>query len=98
MIWRVRNLEVLLILRLVELHETELGEAVLKAYTIQPNTPHLNSYAAFTGPTRIQLLEPGTLNFKLTLCLPQEVIALTCLLLIELRDLERSQDSCYRKR
>ena len=30
-IWWIRYLEVLLVLRLVELHEAELGEAMLKA-------------------------------------------------------------------
>ena len=91
-VWWIRNLEVLLVLWFVELHEAKLGEAMLKTDTIKTNTPYLNTNGTLAWPTRVQLLEPRTLHLKLFLRLPQEVVALTCLLLVQLGNLEGSQN------
>ena len=64
-IWRVWDLELLLVSLLIDLHESEFWEAVLKAYAVEPDAPDLYTNRALARPSRIDLREVRLFDDKL---------------------------------
>lgn len=89
-IWGVWNFEILLIPGIIDLHEPELGEAVLKSNTIKPDRPNLDSDRALSRPPWVDLGEKWFFNNKFFHGFLHVRIPLARLLLPELHNLEWS--------
>ena len=95
MIWRVRNFELCLISLIVNLHETEFREAVLKTNSVESDASDLDPHCRLPRPSCVDVLKVLLFYDKLFHSFLHMSHPLRRLLLSQFRYFEWPQNGCH---